>query len=206
MRLLMLDDGRSLRVDVEAMARYGLAPGEPVASDLLAHLEAHDAYLRAREKAVRLLAARPRSTAELQHLLRRRRVSEEQARAVVRDLTAAGYLDDTAYARAWIASRFATRPCGAKRLRWELRKKGVSSAVMEQAIGEALGEEDFSAAEERHARSLIERRSRSYKNLSSQARLRRIAALLERRGFASDTIARVLRSVRRETAADLSDE
>ncbi len=200
MRLIALDDGRSFRVDLEAMARYGLSPGEAVADDLLAVLEARDAYLRTREAAIRLLAVRPRSTVELGGRLRQLRLPEEQVRLVIQDLTNARYLDDLAFARAWITTRIASRPCGIRRLRWDLREKGVPTPLIEQAIREALGEEDLSVAEERYARALIERRARAHTRLTPEARLRRIAGFLERRGFAPGTIARLLRASRTDLA------
>jgi len=206
LRFVVLDDGRSLRVNVEDTARYGLTPGETISDELLARLESRDAYLRAREIAVRLLAIRPRSTAELRLRLRQRRVSEEQARAVLHDLSAAGYLDDLAFARTWITGRIASRPCGVKRLRWELREKGVPAPLIEQAIREALGEGDLLAAEERFALALLERRSHAYRRLTPEARLRRIAGFLERRGFASGTIARLLRTAGRTGLAEISTE
>ncbi len=201
-RLVVLDDGRSFRVDAEAMARWGVALGETIAEELLADLQSRDAYLRAREIAVRLLALRPRSTTELQHRLRQHRVPDEQAREVLADLTTAGYLDDLAFARGWVAGRIASRPCGFHRLRGELREKGVASGVIEQAIREALGEEDLATAEERYARAIIARRSARDSRLPLEARRRRIAAFLERRGFASATIARVLRIAGRTGLAE----
>ncbi len=176
------------------MAAYGLAAGEPVASDVLERLEARDAYVRAREMAIRLLAVRPRSTAELRARLRQRRVPDPQVRTVLDDLTQAGYLNDLAFARGWVAGRMASRPCGLGRLRWELREKGIAPAMIEQAIREAFGEEDLVSAEERCARQLVSRRSAVYRRLAPEARRRRLAGFLQRRGFAAGTIARVLRT------------
>ncbi len=205
MRLLVLDDGRRLYVDAEQAARHGLAPGESLDSDLLADLEERDAYLRGRQKALRLLAVRPRTAAELRGRLRQYGIPETQARAVLRDLAAAGYLDDLAFARVWVAARTASRPRGVVRLRWELREKGVAASLIEQAIREAAGGDDLPAAEEQRARALVERRARTYARLAPEARLRRVAGLLRRRGFTSGTIARLLRSVGR-SGPDLSGE
>lgn len=196
MRLIILDDGRRVRVDAEQMARHGLVPGEAIADDLLTRLEARDLYMRAREMAVRLLAARPRTTAELRARLRRSGVSGDQIRKVISDLTAAGYLDDLAFARAWVTGRMVSRLVGLRRLRWELREKGLLPPVIEQAIREAYGEESFSAAEEECARAVIERRLPPYRRLAPEVRTRRLAGLLARRGFAASTIARVLRTTR----------
>ena len=125
-RVVVLSDGRSLRVDAEEIARAGLAPGEPLSDDLLERLAARDHYWRAREMAVRLLAARPHSTEELRARFRRGGVPDRHAQAVLDDLTEAGYLDDLAFARGWIASRLRRRPCGSARLRGELRERGVA--------------------------------------------------------------------------------
>ncbi len=121
MRLLTLSDGQRLRVDAEQIARHGLAPGEAIEDALLDQLETRDLYLRARQIAVRLLAVRPRSVAEVRIRFRRRGIPDRQIRAVLRDLTAAGYLDDLAFARAWITGRMTSRLSGLRRLRWELR-------------------------------------------------------------------------------------
>ena len=204
-RILVLDDGRRVRVDAEHMARHGLAPGEAIADDLLARLEARDLYLRAREMAVRLLAVRPRTTAELRSRLRRKGVVADQVGRVIDDLTAAGYLDNPAFARAWVTGRIVSRLFGLRRLRWELREKGLPPPVIEQAIREAFGEESSAAVEERCARAVLERRLPAYRRLTSEARIRRLAGLLARRGFASSTIARVLRMTRKGGPTDNGD-
>lgn len=196
LREVRLDDGRRFCVDAEQMARFGLAPGETVDDALAARLEARDAYLRARNAAVRLLAIRPRSIAELRLRLRRTGVPETHAGAVVRDLLEAGYLDDLSFARAWIAARLRANRRGLRGLRLELREKGVAAAIIEQAIREACGEEGSAAVEARAARAIVERRLRAYAHLGTDARCRRVAGLLERRGFSSETIAQLLRTVR----------
>lgn len=193
----MLDGGRRLRVDAEEVARLGLEPGLVLAPAVLAHLEHRDACRCAREVALRLLGARPRSIADLRARLRRAGVAPEAAAQVVRDLTVDGYLDDLEFARTWVRGRLAVRACGALRLRSELREKGVAAPVIEQAIREVYGEEDAAAAEERRARDLAERRLRGYAHLAWEVKVRRLAGLLQRRGFAAPTIAHVLRTVQR---------
>ena len=210
-RLLVLDDGRRLRVDAEEVARFGLEPGLVLAPALLEHLERRDAYQCARETALRLLGARPRSVADLRARLRRAGAPPDAVASVIVDLTADGYLDDLEFARTWVRGRLATRVCGMLRLRSELREKGVAAALIEQAIREVYGEEEAAVmpeaatrpevlretGEERRARALAERRLRGYAHLAWEVKVRRLAGLLQRRGFAAPTIARVLRTVQR---------
>jgi regulatory protein len=195
-RLVMLDDGRRLRVDVEQMARHALEPGESVGPRVVARLEARDAYFRARERALRLLAAKPRSAEEIRERLARNRVPETMIRTVIADLIADRFLDDLTFARSWIARRASRHPSGARRLRWELRQKGVAPAVIDEAFRESVGKEgDVAQTEEESALALARERLRGSRHLPPDRVARRIAGLLERRGFAAGTIARVLRTL-----------
>jgi regulatory protein len=203
--MVVLDDGRRLRVDAEEIARLGLEPGLILAPPALARLQSRDGYRRAREAALRLLGTRPRSTSEVRARLRRAGVPSEPASSAITDLIKDGYLDDLEFARAWVRSRVAVKACGALRLRSELREKGVAVSLIEQAIREADGEEDAAAAEERRARDLAERRLRAYASLGWDVRIRRLAGMLQRRGFAASTIARVLRAVQRSSRGETSN-
>jgi regulatory protein len=197
LRLIVLVDGRRFRADAEEAVRFGLEPGAVIDPAVFALLERRDAYRRGRDMALRLLGVRPRSTAELRGRLARAGVEPGVSASVIAALANEGYLNDLEFARAWVRSRLLARPCGALRLRHELREKGVAGAVIEQAIREVDGEQDGEAAEERRARELAERRLRASAGLAWDVRVRRLAALLERRGFAAPTIAHVLRTVQR---------
>ena len=204
--VVRLDDGRRLRVDAEEAARCGLAAGEVVEPRLVARLEARDGYLRARDRALRLLAIRPRSAAELRSRLMRYRIPPGTLRAVIADLDGRGYLDDLAFAKTWIAARLASRAYGVGRIRWELRQKGVPAAVIGRAVREAFEvDPDLAAAEERSASALVRRRLPACRRLSPAQRTRRIAAMLERRGFAHATIIRALRAIGEVEAAERFD-
>jgi regulatory protein len=205
MRVVTVSDGRRLRVDAEQIVRHGLAPGEAIDGALVTRLAARDLYLRARDTALRILAVRSRSAAEMRARLRLKRIPEPLIRALLRDLGSLGYLDDLAFARAWIAGRRARRPSGIRRLRWELREKGVPGALIDQALREAGEGEGGIAMEERGARTLVERRLRAYRGLTPDRRARRIAGLLQRRGFAPETIARVLRTLGRSAVEEATD-
>ena len=51
-------------------------------------------------------------------------------------LLALGYLDDEAYARAWVAGRDRSRPRGAAALRRELLRKGLGRELVDAALHE----------------------------------------------------------------------
>ena len=205
-RLVVLDDGRRLRVNIEQIARHKLEQGEAIDPHVLARLAEDDVHLRAREAALRFLSIRPRSAAEVGERLARRRVPKATIRAVLAGLAAEGLLDDLAFARAWIARRTAKSQYGPRRIRWELRQKGVPPPTIDRAFTEsgAAGPGD-APPEEQVALALIQSHARRYQSLPPDRRARRIAALLERRGFASGTIVRVLRSMGRAEGVEELD-
>ena len=90
--------------------------------------EAFDSFLRERsypfamEKAVALLAMRPRTQQEIADALRKN--AYPRANDCPRDgaLDEAGYINDTDFAEQWAASR-TTKGMGARRIRMELRQK-----------------------------------------------------------------------------------
>lgn len=94
------------------------------------------------DAAAKFLAVRPRSIAETRRRLRHLGYRHELVDRVVEQFAELGYLDDAAFARAWIESRDRARPRGAVALRRELMLKGVDRSV----IDEALDERDQSAS------------------------------------------------------------
>jgi len=146
---------------------------------------------RGRAIALRLLERRLRSRAELTVALRRRGVSAEDVVAVLSSLQHIGWIDDARFARAWISDRLALRPSGRRRLRVELLARGVSSVDADEALTALLpaGREQAAALEQARGRL------RRLTGVPRPVAHRRLAAWLQRRGFASETIVRVLRTV-----------
>jgi regulatory protein len=143
----------------------------------------------AREKCLRLLAVRARSTAELRERLRRVGFAPNVVGSVIADLTETGLVDDAEFARSWVASRQAAGGFGKQKLRWELRRKGVAEKLIETALEKAVSDE----TEEEQALLLAQKRLKGeVEDVRGLARVRR---LLIGRGFGFDTVDRVMRRI-----------
>ena len=81
-------------------------------------------YPFAMEKAVALLAMRSRTQQEIADALRKNAYPERTIACVMARLDEAGYINDTDFAEQWAASR-TTKGMGTRRIRMELRRKGV---------------------------------------------------------------------------------
>ena len=97
------------------------------------------------ERAVRFLAARPRSEAEVRRRLRLAGVEEGLAEQAIARLGREGLLDDQQFASYWVEQRLTFRPLGPRALSFELRGKGVSRDAMAAALEIGVGEQGAAA-------------------------------------------------------------
>jgi regulatory protein len=204
---LVLEDGAEIRLDAETVLREGLRTGDPVDAQLRSVLEEAGLRWSTREAALRLLAHRARSRRELETRLRRKDFPGRLIREVADELTHLGYLDDAAFARAWVADRLRLRPRGRRALAAELRKKGVAGALIEAALDDAFREEG--ASELQIARDLADGWLRRQpagvaRDLLSDERApeaekarRRFQGFMARRGIPGGVTFRVLEELRR---------
>ena len=104
-----------------------------------------------------------------------------------------GYVDDRKFSCQWAASRARLRGYGRHRIEQELRQKGVDKETIREAIAETIPRED----ERENARRVAEKKLSSMKGLEPEARKRRLAGFLERKGFPHEIIWDILRTVSR---------
>jgi regulatory protein len=120
----------------------------------------------------------PRSTSELAAKLRQKGCPEDVATAVIVRLTEVGLLDDAAYAHMLVHQRSSQRGLARSALRRELAGKGVDRQVAEAAVGEVS-----EAAERLRAEDLVAKRLRTMSGLDPSVQARRLAAMLQRKGY-----------------------
>src|SRR5678815_3337550 len=87
------------------------------------------------ERAVKLIAAKSRSVAELrERLLQSRQANKADVEAVISRLKEYGYLDDEKFAFSYASLKVKQRPIGRRRLERDLKFKKVDSAVADEAL------------------------------------------------------------------------
>ena len=145
------------------------------------------------DTAVRFLAQRPRSEYEVRQRLRRARIDDATIDAVLEQLRRHRLLDDYAFAQYWVDQRRTFRPRGARLLRAELARLGVSPPDTASATAELTPEEDAYRAAAKRALHLRE--------LDEQAFKARLSGFLARRGFNWETIVQVVQRLWRELGA-----
>src|SRR5690606_39823515 len=102
-----------------------LRVGQTLSEQEIAALREIDAISRAFDRAVRLLARRPYSAAEIRRSLASHEVAPAVIDEVLARLETLGYVDDYAFAQYWVENRERFRPRGARALRYELDRKST---------------------------------------------------------------------------------
>lgn len=159
---------------------------------------AKDPAAAARDICLRLLTARPRSRAELATALGRKGIEPEVADQVLGRLSDVGLIDDAAFAEMVVQSGHRHRLMGRRALSAELRRRGVADETAVEAVA-AIDSGD----EEQAARQLVERKLRAMSGLDDAARVRRLVAMLGRRGYPGGLAYRVVREALRESGSSL---
>jgi len=140
------------------------------------------------EKAVDLLSRRSHSRSELATKLRRRGYELAAIEVTLSKLVDLSYLDDAKFASAKARDAAKIKRHGPLRIRQDLRQRGVASNLIDQAIAEAY--EETPALEV--AKKSAERQMNRLKKLDKAVARRRMAGMLQRRGFDGETVRRVV--------------
>ncbi len=138
--ILYLDGRRAEDIATEVIAAAGLRTGEAVSEEALAALVAQDEPHRARARALRLLSARDRSSAEIRSRLQLAGFSQGTVSGTIIWLEKLGYLDDARFAERYVAEK-AGAGWGQRRIRSELLRKGIDRARLDAALESIAGDE-----------------------------------------------------------------
>lgn len=144
--------------------------------------ELEKSYEKALNEAVKQLSYRDLSESLLTEKLISKGHSEDSAGYAVAYLTERNLLSDVRYAQSVIRS-YSRRGYGARRIKQELKMRGVCSDDIEQAMSET--ETDFSLLS-----SLIDKKLKG--DVSDKKDIQKTIAFLQRRGFSFSDIKTVL--------------
>jgi regulatory protein len=188
---IQVDGEPMLSVHEDVLVKYGLHKGMEIESTNLSEIiEAQERHYVA-QAFFRYVSYRPRTVKEAEQHLLQKGFEASLIRSVLESMKKQGYLDDRQYAISWIKERQTGKKLGIHRLKQELKRKGVSSVYIDEAIDEQHIEEERQLVTE-----VAERRySRMYQE-EWQTVERRLGSYLLRRGFPSHLVREALQQIR----------
>ncbi|HET6979686.1 MAG TPA: regulatory protein RecX [Pyrinomonadaceae bacterium] len=151
------------------------------------------------ERAIKLLAAKPRSIAELrERLLRGKSTDEATVEIVIARLREYGYLDDERFAFSYASYKVKQKPVGRRRLERDLKFKKVDSGVANEALELVYAETSEAELIDR----AIQKRLRIRGRPKNRAEAKSLFDHLLRQGFGFELVGEKIRSL----ATDYADE
>ncbi len=134
---------------------------------------------KAYDRALNYVMIRPRSELEVRQYGRRKEWTPEVTQTIIDKLQSRHYLNDAAFAKAWVQSRSLTKNYSVRKLHLELKQKGVS----EELINDALGNSEYN--EQAALKALIAKKLKLSRFANDPQKL---MMYLARQGFSYDDI------------------
>ena len=184
---LFIDGEAAVKVDTETWLRSGFGIGDEIDDEQLHDLLQASAAHRAHEKALYLLEHRAHSKKELADKIARAEFDRAAANAAADRMEELGLVDDEQYARRLAQELFERRKFGVRRVKQELRQKGIDDGIISLVLEEFSPESDETVEK---IRDLVERKYPAARE-DEKVRRRAIAAL-QRYGYSMDDIFTVL--------------
>lgn len=200
---VFIDGDFAIGISIYVMQDERLHKGQVLSQADWDRLERAERGSQAWNAALRLLGVRPRTEHEIRDRLRRKEFLPEHIDKTVTRLRDLNLLDDSQFARLWVANRQNLSPRGSHALRQELRAKGVDRQVADEVIAETT---DLDS--EREACVEVARKAaHKYLNAPDRATFnRKFGSYLQRRGFRFDTMKPILAELWAERESDGTDE
>ncbi len=172
---VFLDGKFAFSLEAELAAKQGLQVEQVISTEQIGALARSDRFHRCLNTALRLLAYRPRSEAELMARLRQRGFDGDTQEAVVARLRELKFVDDVAFAQFWKDNRESFSPRSQRLTRLELRRKGLDSQAIDQVVDTIDDNDSAYRAAVKKARTLPRSDYQDFR--------RRLGEYLKRRGF-----------------------
>jgi regulatory protein len=136
----------------------------------------------ARQICLHQLEYAPRTRAELATVLAKKGIGPDVADEVLSRFTDVGLIDDASFAQQWVTSRHRGKGLAGRALSQELRRKGVDDETAADAVTAIDSEQERATA---------------------RALVRRLAGMLDRKGYSGGVAYAVVREALAEEGADV---
>lgn len=179
-----------MSVHEDVVVKCRLAKGKILTKKDWMYLLDEEEQNQAKQAALNYVNYKPRTKAEVLRHLQRKGFASKPIEASLTWLETYGYIDDRAFAKAWIEERSRLKGKGREALRHELKQKGIDGHEIRKAL-DAFTDED----ERELAREWAYKRYEQIKHLPWVQVERRVGSFLQRRGFPFAMILDVLREL-----------
>ena len=142
---------------------------------------------------LRYLSYRPRSEKEVKDYLHKKQLrtkslTDEIIIEIIKKLESYNFINDDAFAKAWISERRRIKNKPTQVIRFELKQKGIK----EEIIKKYLDKDSAKDSDLESAKKLAEKKMDFYRNLPEVKRREKVMGYLLRKGFSWDITKKAL--------------
>jgi regulatory protein len=177
-----------------------LRAGATVSDEEIEKLSRIDQYLRGKDRAVHLLAIRPRSRWEIKNALDGIGLRRGVRDGVLLELEESGLIDDERFAREFVRNQVELKLMGPHRLKFALKRRGVSASIIDDVLAREVTDSGQEAAAWRLVRKKIGDRK------ATEGDIRRLSGMLRRKGLDYEVINRVMYRLLQRSQGHEDDE
>ena len=137
---LYLDDKFYSGISIELVVKYQLKKGREIDENFLSEIIFEDEKGKALSKAVKYISSNLKTTQQIRDYLRKKEYNQQIVDYVIDMMTEYKYLDDEAYAKAYISTY--SSKFGKMKLISQLKAKGVKDSTIDSVFSDDVKMED----------------------------------------------------------------
>jgi regulatory protein len=154
---VFIDGEYSFSLNESQILETGIRLNKEYSKAEIKNLKNDSEFGKAYARALDYIVRRPRSEKEIRDYAFRKKWEPRTRDQVIKKLLSTGYLNDEKFAESWVRNRALGKPISERKLRLELRQKGVELEIIEKVL---KTQEYFN--EEKALKKLIEKKRRQY--------------------------------------------
>ena len=208
---IFLDGEFAFGADEDLIVSYRLIPGKVIQKEDLDKLIYEAEIGKLMERMYGLFSVRQRSEKEVRSYLKnlsfKRKLKEKEEISdiiidlLIERLKQKGLVNDLEFAKAWVEARRKSKQKGVKALKMELFQKGIEREIIEEVISHQASV----VSEEELARQALEKKMKSWRNLSALEFKKKAYEFLMRKGFDYSVVKEVIELIRKQNGMQEAD-
>ncbi len=182
---IYIDGNFAFGIMKEIQYKYNLTEDMEVDEDYIKEVLIEEEQSKCNNFALRFLGYRQRSEKEVIERLQRKGFEQNIIENTLSYLKNYGLIDDLEFAKSFMRDKININKHGPEKIKYDLYRKGISQAIIEKV----LDEDDNEYA---RALKLAQKKLPSYKNDDKNAQYRKLGGFLQRRGYSSHCVYKIL--------------
>ena len=148
---IFVDDQYICDIDDETVYKMSIKKGDEVSDEFIEELKHLSQVQGAKRAGARLLTASMKSRYDFEMKLVQKGYSRDAVRQAADFFEEKGFLNDAAYAKAYVADARSHKKQGAAKIRMSLKSKGISGDIIDELLA------DTDESEEENLKALVEK-------------------------------------------------